>query len=434
MVVQVQGRGAHAPFGEGYPFCDPRWYQGGASPYYGASHVAFRAKVRAFVDEHVTPHCRDWDDAKRVPAAAFQACYAAGILPGVVGGTWPTEYAGPGPEGYDAFHELILIDELARCGSGGALWGLVEGLQIGLPPVLLFGSEALRRRVAADCLQGRKVISLCITETTAGSDVASLKCSAVLSGDGTHYVVNGEKKWITNGTYADFFTVAVRTGGPGKDGISMMLLERSMPGIETRQMNCQGVWASGTSFITFEDVRVPVGNVIGEVNQGFKYIMYNFNHERWGFVVQANRLARVCLEDAFKFALKRKTFGKRLVDHPVIRWKLAEMARQVEANHAALESLTYQMATFTKDEQNRLLGGECALLKLQATKVFEYCAREAAQILGGASYVRGGQGERVERLYREVRAYAIPGGSEEILGDLAARQAIRKVDAMAAKL
>jgi len=337
----------------------------------------------------------------------------------------------------------------------------VEGLQIGLPPILHFGSAALKARVAPDCLQGRKVICLCISEPYAGSDVAALRTTAVKDASGDYYTVNGEKKWITNGErkrhgahraaradelrcgagmFADYFTVAVRTGGPGNAGLSFLLLEASMPGISRKQMDCSGVWASGTAFITFDNVRVPAANLIGVENQGFKYVMYNFNHEvrsvrdgrgrltdlclaqRWGFIVQANRFSRVCLEDAFRYAQRRKTFGKTLLEHPVIRWKLAEMARQIESTHAMLESLTYQFATMSKAEQNAQLAGDCALIKAHATKVFEYCAREAAQIFGGNSYIRGGQGERVERLSREVRAYAVPGGSEEILLDLAVRQ------------
>merc|ERR1711959_22876 len=146
--------------------------------------------------------------------------------------------------------------------------------------------------------------------------------------------------------------------------------------------------------------------------------MYNFNHERWMLIVQTLRFARVCLEESFKHAQRRKTFGKLLIEHPVIRWKLAEMSRQLEASYAQLEALTYQMLTMSKEEQNVKLGGETALLKAQATKVFEYCSREAQQIFGGASYVRGGVGEKIERLGREVRAYAVPGGSEEIMLDL----------------
>lgn len=186
-----------------------------------------------------------------------------------------------------------------------------------------------------------------------------------------------------------------------------------------------GVWASGTTYITFEDVKVPVENLIGKENKGFKYIMQNFNHERWGICVQSNRFARVCMEEAIKFASRRKAFGKRLIEQPVIRAKIAEMGRQVMATHAAIEDLTYQFKVMPKQMQPMVLGGHTALLKLQSTKTFEYCAREACQIFGGSSYTRGGQGGKVERLYREVRAYAIPGGSEEIMADLGVRMSLK---------
>merc|ERR1712176_1227561 len=173
---------------------------------------------------------------------------------------------------------------------------------------------------------------------------------------------------------------------------------------------------------TFDDVKVPKGNLLGKENKGFQYIMENFNHERFAIIVMTNRFSRVCLEESLKFANKRKTFGKTLVQHPVIRWKIAEMARLVEATHHWLEFITYQLNTMTKFEANLKLGGQTALLKVQCTKVFEYCAREAAQIFGGLSYTRGGQGEKVERLCREVRAMAVPGGSEEVMLDLGVKQ------------
>jgi len=235
-----------------------------------------------------------------------------------------------------------------------------------------------------------------------------------------------KKKWITNGVFADFFTVAVRTGGSGMGGISLLLIERTMPGITTKLMQCSGVWPSGTTYVTFEDVKVPVENLIGKENEGFKYIMSNFNHERWGIVVQATRMARVCLEEAIKYAHKRKTFGQRLIDHPVIRNKIAHMSRNVEATQAWLETVTYQMVKMPYKEQAEKLGGSIALLKAQSTQTFELCAREASQIFGGLAYTRGGQGEKVERLYREVRAYAIPGGSEEIMLDFGVRQSMKR--------
>jgi len=307
----------------------------------------------------------------------------------------------------------------------GVMWGLIEGLSIGLPPILLFGSDYLKDKVAKDCLAGEKFICLCISEPWAGSDVAGMQTTAKREGD--HYIVNGAKKWITNGIWADYYTVAVRTGGPGGRGtLSMLLLDKNMPGIKCTKMQCTGAWGSGTTYITFEDVKVPVKNLIGKEGDAFKYIMYNFNHERWGFVAQSIRFARVCYEESFKYAMQRKTFGKKLLEHQMIRWKFAEMARQIEATQNWLENVTYQLKTMPKTESNPKLGGDIALMKAQATKTFEYCAREAVQIFGGAAYVRSGVGSKVERMYRDVKAMAIPGGSEEIMLDFAVRQAMKK--------
>lgn len=196
------------------------------------------------------------------------------------------------------------------------------------------------------------------------------------------------------------------------NGISVLLIERSVGGVSTRRMDCQGVWSSGTTYITFEDVKVPVENLIGKENQGFKVIMTNFNHERIGIIIQAVRFSRVCYEESVKYANKRQTFGQKLINHAVIRMKLAQMARQIEATYSWLESLIYQCQMMSDTEAMLKLGGAIAGCKAQATLTFEFCAREASQIFGGLSYSRGGQGAKVERLYRDVRAYAIPGGSE----------------------
>ncbi|KAG0005759.1 hypothetical protein BGZ80_005888 [Entomortierella chlamydospora] len=430
-------------FGEMIPFGDPSWYQQWGSPYYKESHRRLRRAMRAFVDKEIMPFVHEWDEAKQVPMSLFRKCADMGILAAIAGtGHLPVDYfdvestdffrggdkAIVNPPEFDAFHSFVIGDELARCGSGGVLWGLCGGLGIGLPPIINFGSEELKRRVVPDILAGRKTICLAITEPAAGSDVANLTTIANEANDG--YIVNGEKKWITNGTFADYFTVAVRTGGEGMGGVSMLLIERTMPGVSTRQMQCSGVWSSGTAYINFEDVKVPKSNLIGKENRGFKYIVENFNHERMGIVIQANRLARVCLEEAIKYGSKRKTFGTKLVNHPVLRNKLAHMSRQIEATHAWCENVIYQTMTMPEDLQMIKLGGPIALLKAQATQTLEYCAREAAQIFGGLAYTRGGQGEKVERIYREVRAYAIPGGSEEIMLDLGMRQSMKVASMM----
>jgi alkylation response protein AidB-like acyl-CoA dehydrogenase len=427
------------PFGDLIPFGDPAWYQGWDSPYYKDSHRLLRAKVRAFVDKEIMPYVHEWDEAKQIPRALFVKCADAGILLGILGPlgrnyTNAKDIMGVPFEEYDSFHEFIIGDELARCGSGGVLWGICGGFGIGLPPILLFGSEELKRHVAPDCINGTKSICLAITEPYAGSDVANLRCEAKETPDGEYFIVNGEKKWITNGVFADYFTVAVRTGGEGMGGLSLLLIERNMPGVKTRQMQCSGVWSSGTAYITFEDVKVPKSNLIGKQDKGFKYIMYNFNHERMSICVQSTRFARVCLEESIKYASKRETFGRKLIEHQVIRHKLADMARRIEATHSWMEQLLYQSKVMSHNEAMVKLGGPIALLKVQATQTFEFCAREAAQIFGGLAYTRGGQGGKIERLYREVRAYAIPGGSEEIMTDLGMKQSLKVAQFLGAKI
>lgn len=348
-----------------------------------------------------------------------------GILPACVGKPWPRGFTDAAePEGYDYFHELINVDEGTRSG-GGIAWAMMGGLGIGLPPILNFGlpqNRPLQERCVKECLAGEKIICLCITEPGAGSDVSNLACTAKDMGD--HYLVEGNKKWITNGIYADYFTVAVRTGPPGSahKGLSMLLLEKTMPGITCSKIDCMGVWPSGTTYVEFNGVRVPKENVVGKVGEGFKQVMYNFNHERWLLAAQAARMARTCVEEALAFARTRRTFGKFLVEHQAIQHKIGEMARQCEGLQAWLENITFQMNTMSKEEQNRKLGGHIALLKLSSSRVAEFCASNAMQVLGGAGYTRGGKGVKVERVYREVKAYAIPGGSEEIMLNLAAGQ------------
>ncbi|KAJ5128800.1 Cytochrome b5 [Penicillium atrosanguineum] len=417
------------PYGDLIPFADPSWYQGYSSPYFNETHAALREEVRQWVETEIDPYVTEWDEGKEVPPHIYKQMGERGYLAGLLGVKYPEQHTpfrvqSVSPDRWDLFHEMLLTDELSRAGSGGLVWNLIGGYGIGCPPLVKFGKKALVDRILPDILAGDKRICLAITEPDAGSDVANLGCEAKLSEDGKHYIVNGEKKWITNGIWADYFTTAVRTGPDGMNGLSVLLIERS-EGVSTRRMDCQGVLSSGTTYVTFEDVKVPVENLIGKENGGFKVIMTNFNHERIGIVIQCCRFARVCYEESIKYAHKRKTFGKRLIDHPVIRMKLAHMARQIEATYNWLENIIFQCQCMEETEAMLKLGGAIAGLKAQSTQTFEFCAREASQIFGGLSYSRGGQGGKVERLYRDVRAYAIPGGSEEIMLDLSMRQSLR---------
>jgi len=418
-------------FGDQIPYGDPNWYQGWMSPYYKKSHRELRAYIRKFVEKEVIPYAGSWDEAYKIPKDVYAKAAQAQWLAAMVPPPWPAECTYDPPcgikrEEFDAFHSLIIQEELCRAGSAGVLWGFIGGLAIGLPPIIHEGSDYLKKKVVADCLNGTKFICLAVTEPWGGSDVAHLKTTAKLTEDGKYYIVNGEKKWITNGIFADYFTTAVRTGDDGPFGVSLLLIERNMPGVETKHMKCQGVWASGTTYVTFTDVKVPVENLIGDENLGFKAIMHNFNPERIGSIIGAVSFARLCIEESFKYAVRRKTFGKRLIDHAVIRAKIAEMIRMVESTHAQLELIIYQAHTMDPMQSMRVLGGPIALCKVQASKTLEFCAREAVQIFGGNGYTRSGLGAKIERIYRDVRAYAIPAGSEEIMQDLGIKMAVRR--------
>jgi len=396
-------------FGEQIPFGDPYWYQGLNSPYYDATHLAWREKCRKFVDAQVIPFVDEWEEAGVQPPGLLKKLSEEGLLSAV----FPTEVGGKPPESFDIFHELILIDEMARCGSWGVIMGCYGIMTMALPPVIIGCRPSVRDRVARACVAGDKQIGLAISEPWAGSDVAGMRTEARREGD--FYIVNGQKKWITNAVNASFFTLACRTGNVGKGGISLLLVERDTPGIKVEKMKLQGNWTAGTGIVTLEDVRVPAENLIGEENKGFKMIVKNFNHERFVIAAVATRAARVCLEESVRHARRRKTFGKRLADHQVIKHKLADMARAVESLQAWLELVAYQMKTGAPDET---VGQMTALIKAHASKVYKQIALEACQVLGGSSYVRGGNGAKVERAVREIVSASIPGGSEEILLDL----------------
>jgi acyl-CoA dehydrogenase len=369
-------------------------------------HEEWRTQLRRFIDTEIAPFAEEWDEAGHIPIGLWPKAAAVGLL----GLGYPEEFGGTS-EGIDVWHSWITNEELARIGVGGIPASLmVHG--IGLPPVINWGSQALKEMVAPPVLAGEKHISLGITEPGGGSDVAQLATTAVR--DGNHYVVNGSKTYITGGMRANWVSTAVRTGGEGAGGVSMLLIPTDAEGFSRTALDRkQGWWASDTATLYFDNVRVPVENLIGEENRGFLVIMTNFNAERMAMASGMEALGRVCLEEAVAWARERRTFGKRLADHQVIRHKIAQMKQKLNATQA------YIRICFEAIQAGRPNPGDIALLKVQASETMEFCAREAMQILGGIGYMRG---NRVERIYREVRVNAIGGGSEEIMRDLAARQ------------
>ncbi|HXX04983.1 MAG TPA: acyl-CoA dehydrogenase family protein [Xanthobacteraceae bacterium] len=373
------------------------------SPYYTESHEAFRATLRRFVGREIAPFVDEWDEAGTFPRELYRKAAAVGLL----GIGFPEEFGGvPG----DEFFSIIAAQELARAGSGGISASLMSHT-IGTPPIARLGSEELKRRVVPQVLSGEKISALAITEPDGGSDVANIRTKAERLGD--QFVVNGAKMFITSGMRADFYTVAVRTGGAGRAGISLLLIERGTPGLSQTPLKKMGWWASDTAALHFEDCRVPLENLIGEENAGFSAIMFNFNRERLGMAAAANSFSQVCYEEALGWARERKLFGGRLIDQQVIRHKLVDMAMRINATQAYLEALAWRVEA----GDNPI--AEIAMLKNQATQTMAFCASEAVQIHGGMGFMRG---TKVERIYREVKVNAIGGGAEEIMKELAARQ------------
>jgi acyl-CoA dehydrogenase len=374
-----------------------------ASPFYTPEHEAFRGTVRRFVDREIEPNAHAWDEAGEFPRALYTKAGEIGLL----GLGFPEEYGGISA---DRFMWIIAVQELARAGSGGVSAGLLSH-SIGSPPIARAAKPELKARVLPEILSGNKISALAITEPSGGSDVANLRTTAALAGD--HYLVNGQKTFITSGMRADYFTVAVRTGGSGAGGLSLLLIERDHPGFTRAKLSKMGWWASDTATLYFEDCRVPASNLLGEEGDGFKLIMDNFNNERLTMAASCIGFARVCLEEALAYARERQTFGKPLTQHQVIRHKLVDMAQRLSASQAMLELLAWRL------EHGEAPVAELCMLKNQTTQTMAFCASEAVQIFGGAGCIRGA---KVERIYREVKINSIGGGAEEIMKDLASRQ------------
>lgn len=375
------------------------------SPFYDDSHDGLAHAVRKFISREATPNIEVWEDARDVPRDFHRRAGAAGLL----GLGFPERYGGTS-EGVNIFHQFVQTEEIAAPGAGGLYSSLMTHM-VALPPVLSLGSEEMRQRVAPDVIAGEKVMALAITEPSGGSDVARLKTRAERRGD--RYIVNGSKLFISSGMRADYFTVAVRTGGPGMSGLSLLLMDKDMKGLGRTKLEKMGWHCADTAALYFDNVEVPVENRIGPENEGFVRILANFNSERLIAAQQCMAFSRVCFAEAVGWAKERETFGRKLGEHQVIRSKLADMRRLIDSTQAYTDLVAW------RHTRGIATAADFALLKVEATRTFEWVAREAAQVLGGASYVRG---SKTERIYREVRVMAIGGGSEEVMLDLAGRQ------------
>ncbi|EEH49051.2 uncharacterized protein PADG_05130 [Paracoccidioides brasiliensis Pb18] len=428
-------------FGSTLPWAEPSWYSGRPSPYYNESHFRLRDAVRKWTEENVVGKSEEWQAAGKVPDEVYRKCARDGLLlPIAFGKSIPEEFAAQYPiiggikaSEWNGFHDFVMWDELFR---GGALSSIFVGLTVGAPPLKQFASSWLQKKILPEILSGEKRICLAVTEPSCGSDVRNLTTTAEKSKCGKFYIVNGEKKisfqnkiclWViklTSPSLDHKWHAAVRTGGPGAEGVSFLLIPRS-EGIRTRKIEIGADGLSATTYVTFEDVRVPVEYLVGSEGQGFRYVMSNFNHERLWIAFQTLRSSRICLQDAMAWAMKREAFGMKLIEQPVVRHKFGSMAKEVEALHAWTEQIIYELDHMSFKDGNRQLGGVTALLKVKGGQMVKFVADNCVQIMGGLGLTKTGQGSRIESISRATHSWIVPGGSEDVLIDLGVREALK---------
>ncbi len=369
--------------------------------------------VSRFARERIAPNVQAWDEAGEVPRSLYREAAALGLLglgyPEALGGT---------PESFALRNAMSVA--LARHGGSGGVLAALFSHNIGLPPVVRYGSAELQARVIPPVLRGEQIAALAITEPGGGSDVAALRTTARRDGD--EYVIDGEKVFITSGMRADWITVAVRTGEPGSrgaGGISMLLVPGDAAGLSRTRLDKMGWLCSDTAHLRFEGVRVSASHLLGEEGGGFRIIMGNFNGERLAMSAMAVGFAQCCYDEALAWARERRAFGSALVEKQVIRHKLVDMQMRIRAAAAWLDAVTRRADALAAPEADPEWVADVCMLKNLSTQAMQSCADQAVQILGGMGFMRG---TRSERIYREVKVMMIGGGAEEIMKDLAARQ------------
>lgn len=368
----------------------------------GIKHDQWRTKLRAFVNEHIAPDLDDWTDAGTFPDTLYKKAAKAGLL----GFGFPVELGGWSDDA-DLYHRIIFAEEFHRHGSG-VVFADIATLWVGLPPVVKFGSSLLRESVVSPILAGEKKIAFAVTEPGGGSDISGLSMSAHNYGE--NYVLNGVKTLISGATRADWILTVARTD---PKGLSLFLIDANAKGVSVEPIPGLSWYSASNGTITFNSVTVSAVYRIGEEGRAFSYLTEQFNIERFSGVAAALAVARTATSDAILWAQNRYTFGERLIDHQSIRHKLVAMVREIRAAYGYLDQCVYRF------ENDELPIADLCMLKFHATGVLERVSRDAMQILGGEAY----QGNhRIERIQRESRIFALGGGTEEILSDLAARQ------------
>ncbi len=365
---------------------------------------ALRATVRGFVERDILPHQASWEAEGELPRSLHARAASLGLL----GLSYPESVGGGGGDALDA---LVLAEEVHYAGGAGGLFASLFTSGISLPHLVAAGNPEQIERWVRPTLAGELIGSLAITEPDGGSDVAGIRTSA--KRDGSDFVVNGTKTYITSGVRADFVVTAVRTGDAGAHGLSLLVIEKGTPGFTvSRRLAKMGWLCSDTAELSFADVRVPAANLVGELDSGFVQIARNFVSERIGLAAQAYASAQRALDLTVAWCRDRETFGRPLISRQPVQNTLAEMARRVEVARV----YTRSVAGRAIEEPN--LVAEACFAKNTAVEAGMWVVDQAVQLHGGMGYMRECE---VERQYRDMRILGIGGGTTEILTGLAAK-------------
>ncbi len=366
---------------------------------------ALRKTVRAFADREVLPYADDWEKAGELPRDLHRKAAEAGLL----GAGFPESVGGGGGDGADA---VVICEEMHQSGAPGGVFASLFTCGIAVPHMIASGDRRLIDTYVRPTLHGEKIGALAITEPGGGSDVGHLTTRA--DRDGDSYILNGAKTYITSGVRADYVVTAVRTGGAGAGGVSLIAVDKGTPGFEvSRKLDKMGWRSSDTAELSYTDVRVPAANLIGAENTGFLQIAAAFVSERVGLAAQAYSSAQRCLVLTLDWCRNRETFGKPLIARQPVQNTLAEMARRIDVARV-----------YTRNIVERELSGESNLItevcfaKNTAVEAGEWVANQAVQLFGGMGYMAESE---VERQYRDMRILGIGGGTTEILTTLAAK-------------
>jgi citronellyl-CoA dehydrogenase len=365
----------------------------------------FRKTVRDFVQKELAPHAEEWDRAEEFPRDVFRRMGELGFL----GIRYPEEYGG---SGLDYFYSVVFAEELALCGLAGLVMSVLVQSDMGTGPLHLIGSDEIKRTYLAPAIRGEMIAALGITEPGAGSDVASMRTTAVRDGD--EYVINGTKMFITNGTRADFIALAAKTDTEaGHGGISMFVAPTKLPGFSVgRKLDKVGNRVSDTAELVFEDYRIPASHMLGVEGQGFYTAMINFQGERLIAAIASVAGAQRGLDMTLNYAQERVQFGRPIAKFQVTRHKFADMATELEA----ARQLAYHAAYLVNN------GIEC-VKEVSMAKLF--CCETAFKIVDRCLQIHGGYGYMneyaISRAWRDTRLTTIGGGTSEVMKEIIGR-------------